>query len=70
MKLSHYRVETVPFASKGKVIMVTGDTGTARFEFPGADGTYTIKVHYVDESDGKSTFSVSTQEPDQAAESE
>lgn len=64
MKLAHYRVEAVPFASRGKLIMVTAESGTARFEFPGIDGTYTIKVRYVDESDGKSTFTFSTKDPD------
>ena len=68
MKLSHYRVEPVPFASRGKLIKVTGETGTAQFDFPGAAGNYTLKVRYVDESDGKSTFTVSTQEPETTAD--
>lgn len=65
MKLSGYRSEALPFASRGKLILLTHETGTALFEFPGVDGTYALKVRYVDESDGQSTFTVSTQAPDQ-----
>ena len=65
MKLSHYRVEKTPFASGGKnIVLNTNETGSARFEFPGVDGTYTLKVRYVDENDGKATFTVSTQDPE------
>jgi hypothetical protein len=63
MKLARYSVEKLPFASGGRDIMLSSDTGTARFEFPGVDGTYTIEVRYVDESDGKSTFTVSAKDP-------
>jgi hypothetical protein len=68
MKLSRYRVEKSPYASSGKdIILENNATGTARFEFPGVDGTYTLKVRYVDENDGKSTFTVSTQDPEPTA---
>ncbi len=67
MKLSGYRAEPVPFASRGKLIIATKEAGTARFEFPGADGTYTLKVRYLDESDGQSTFTVATKAPDEPA---
>ncbi len=67
MKLSGYRAEPVPFASRGKLIITTKEAGTARFEFPGADGTYTLKVRYLDESDGQSTFTVATKAPDEPA---
>jgi len=71
MKLSRYRVEKTPFASGGKdIILENSATGTARFEFPGVDGTYTLKVRYVDENDGKATFSVTTQDPEPAASDE
>ncbi|MBK8476027.1 MAG: hypothetical protein IPL39_06845 [Opitutaceae bacterium] len=70
MKLSGYRSEPLPFASRGKLILLTHETGTAQFEFPGADDTCTLKVRYVDETDGKATFTVSIQTPDQPAESE
>jgi len=63
MKLSHYHVEKSPFASGGKLIRLeNAPIGNARFEFPGVDGTYTLKVRYVDEHDGKATFTVSTQD--------
>jgi hypothetical protein len=71
MKLSRYRVEKSPYASGGKDITLENNaTGTARFEFPGVDGTYTLKVRYVDENDGKATFTVSTQDPEPATSDE
>ena len=70
MKLSGYRSEALPFASRGKLIIANRETGTAQFEFPGVDGAYTLMVRYVDESDGKSTFTISTLAPDQPIESE
>jgi len=71
MKLSHYRVEKSPFASGGKLIKLENtSTGTARFEFPGVDGTYTLKVRYVDENDGKASFTISTQDPEPTASDE
>jgi hypothetical protein len=71
MKLSHYHVEKSPFASGGKDIILTNHPlGDARFEFPGVDGTYTLKIRYVDENDGKATFTVSTQDPEPAADDE
>jgi hypothetical protein len=71
MKLSRYRVEKTPYASGGKdIILENNATGTARFEFPGVDGTYTLKVRYVDENDGKAVFTVSTQDPEPVASDE
>ncbi|MFT3867979.1 MAG: hypothetical protein QM715_05725 [Nibricoccus sp.] len=63
LRLSRYSVERTSHASGGKVITLQNNSnGHARFEFPGADGTYTLKVGYVDENDGKATFSVSLHE--------
>jgi hypothetical protein len=71
MKLSHYRVEKSPFASGGKdIILSNHSVGDARFEFPGVDGTYTLKIRYVDENDGKATFTVSVQDPEPAENDE
>ncbi len=71
MTLRRYRVEKSPHASGGKcIILENSATGEARFEFPGIDGTYTIKVRYVDENDGKATFSVTTQDPEPSASEE
>ena len=71
MKLSRYRVEKTPYASGGKdIILENNATGTARFEFPGMDGTYTLKVRYVDENDGKAVFTVSTLDPEPVASDE
>ena len=65
MVLRRYRTEKSPHASGGKCISLENSaTGEARFEFPGADGSYTVKVRYVDENDGKATFSVTTQDPE------
>ncbi|MBK9989244.1 MAG: hypothetical protein IPP19_00530 [Verrucomicrobia bacterium] len=71
MKLSHYRVEKTPFASGGKLIKIENtQTGTARFEFPGVDGSYTLKIRYFDENDGQATFTISTQDPEPTASDE
>jgi hypothetical protein len=63
MKLSHYHSEKVPAASGGKVIMARGRAGVAELQFPGAAGTYNVTVRYLDESDGKSTFTLRVDEP-------
>lgn len=64
MVLSHYSRESLPFASGGKVVLAREfDPASARFQFPAADGSYTIKVRYLDENDGKSKFSVSLIDP-------
>ena len=34
-----------------------------QFEFPGADGTYTLKIFYVNDPEGKATFAVSAKDP-------
>ena len=62
MKLSRFTTEDSTFASGGTVV-TTQDNGTAQFSFPGAGGTYTLKVFYADESDGQGTFSVSVRDP-------
>ena len=63
MKLSHYEVEKVSVASGGKVIKTQGQTGVAELQFPGVAGDYDLNVHYLDETDGKSTFTVRVEEP-------
>jgi hypothetical protein len=65
MRLKSYRVEKAPFASGGKLIVLTSYTGNARFQFPGVEGDYTLKVFYIDEADGKANFSVSVLPPDE-----
>jgi hypothetical protein len=42
---------------------------TARFSFPGADGTYTLKVTYANDPTGKAAYAVSVRDPKPAAES-
>jgi hypothetical protein len=46
-----------------------GFRGTmSQFQFPGTDGTYTIKVTYVPDPEGKSKFAVSVSDPKPASE--
>lgn len=70
MALDGYRTENAPFASRGRLIILSHNTGTAQFVFPGADGTYMLKVRYLDESDGQSLFTVSTKTPEVPATEE
>ena len=63
MRLDDYEVEDVAFASGGEVIILREGSGSARFAFPGAAGTYTLTVAYVDETDGQSAFSISITDP-------
>lgn len=63
MRLSDYDPEEVEFASGGEVIKLDDDSGSARLVFPGATGTYTLTVAYVDENDGQSPLSISITEP-------
>ena len=63
MKLSHYEVEKVSVASGGKVIKAQGQSGVAELQFPGVAGDYDLSVHYLDENDGKSAFTVRVEEP-------
>ena len=45
-------------------MLENGSTGTARFEFPGVDGSYTLKVRYGNETEGTTVFTVSVQDPE------
>ncbi len=40
---------------------------TARFSFPGADGTYSLRVTYANDPDGKAAYAVSVRDPRPAA---
>jgi hypothetical protein len=57
MTLSNYTVEDNTYASGGKCIKATG-TGTAKMNFSGTSGTYSIKVTYFDENDGTASFNL------------
>ncbi len=63
LRLDDYETEEAAFASGGELIKLRGNTGSARLVFPAAPGTYAITVAYVDENDGRSSFSVSITEP-------
>jgi hypothetical protein len=64
MNLKGYDRQPAAFASGGKIVMAHGNSGTASFQFPAGDGSYTIKVRYVDETDGHSKFSVRLVDPE------
>jgi len=40
-----------------------GGGNMAQFQFPGADGTYTLKVTYLNDPDGKASYAVSLKDP-------
>lgn len=63
MKLSRYQVEKSPAASGGKLILTRDRNAVAELQFPAATGNYHLRLHYLDETDGKSTFTVSVEEP-------
>lgn len=62
LKLSGYNVEKFPAASGGKLIRVESGVGVAQLQFPGVAGDYALHVHYLDENDGNSTFTVRIEE--------
>lgn len=66
MRLRGYRVQNAPYASRGRIIGLSGSFGTAQFDFPGEDGTYQIHVHYVEQASGKTSMSVNVKNPDPA----
>jgi hypothetical protein len=65
------RVEIIPADGAGAPLVFRSDlmrAGGPRgvwslIQFPGADGTYTLKVAYVNDPDGKATFAVSVRDP-------
>ncbi len=65
------RIEIVPADGSGAALTfrpgfmrTAGPRGNwQQFEFPGADGTYTLKVAYLNDPDGKATFAVSAKDP-------
>ncbi len=64
MNLRGYSEERFEAASGGKLIKAQSNVATARFQFSGAEGLYTVSVRYCDETDGKSAFTVSILNPD------
>lgn len=65
MRLNHYTIEKLAGASGGEIVRLADNsgTGTASFRFQGANGSYRVKVGYVDESDGKSSYALGVQDP-------
>ena len=55
----------MPLVFRPDMMRAGGGKGnfTAQFQFPGADGTYTLKVAYANDPEGKATYAVSVKEP-------
>ena len=78
MGVRYQRVEVVPaqggapLVFRSDMMQAGGNRGnsTARFQFPGADGTYTLKVIYANDPSGKAVYAVSVRDPRPAAESD
>lgn len=68
MKLSRFGSRQGDFASGRRYIGLTAPAGEASFEFPGAEGEYTITVRFLEENDANTTLSVSVREPMPAPE--
>lgn len=62
MRLDGYSIEASPHASGGEMLKTNG-RGSARLRFTGAAGTYRLAARYVDEQDGKATFTLSLVPP-------
>ena len=64
MNLQGYNEEKNAAASGGRLIKAQAQVATARFQFSGAEGLYTVAVRYCDETDGKSPYTLSVKNPD------
>lgn len=70
----YHRVEIAP-AGGGMALVFRSDTmravggrgNLAQFPFPGADGTYTLKITYANDPAGKAAYAVSVRDPRPAA---
>lgn len=67
LKFNGYRQDSAPYASGGKLIALNNQGGSARLQFPGVDGVYTVKVCYLDDPDGSATFTLATRDPEPVA---
>lgn len=65
MRLENYQIEKLTFASGGELVRMSdrNDTGTVRFHFQGAEGTYRVTVGIVDETDGQSAYALGVLDP-------
>jgi hypothetical protein len=53
-----------PLVFRSDFMRTAGPRGNwSQIQFPGADGTYTLKVSYVNDADGKATYAVSIRDP-------
>lgn len=64
LRANGFRSENASYASGGKLLALSQRNGTARLQFPGLDGLYTIKVRYLDDPNGTATFTLTTREPE------
>ena len=66
MRLSGYRLVKGDGDEAGRRIEARGPVATAQFDFPGSDGDYKVRVHYLSEPQGKATFTLSIKDSDAA----
>jgi hypothetical protein len=65
------RVEIVPAAGAGSPLVFKADLmrnfrgSMSQIQFPGTDGTYTLKVAFVNDPEGKAKFAVSVRNPNE-----
>ena len=53
-----------PLVFRSGYMRTAGPRGNwQQIEFPGADGTYTLRIAYVNDPDGKATFAISAKDP-------
>lgn len=64
MRLANYEIESSEFASgREAIVNAHGGPSTAQLRYNGAAGDYRVRVCYVDENDGTSTFQLSLVHP-------
>jgi hypothetical protein len=68
MRLVGYRMVDAEGEGSGKRIEARGQIASAQFDFPGSDGDYKVRVHYLADPRGKATFTLSIKDSDPAAE--
>ncbi|HWA09014.1 MAG TPA: hypothetical protein VG838_06050 [Opitutaceae bacterium] len=59
------RVQSAPYASRGRLVAMRGSFGAVQFDFPGEDSDYQLHVRYVNPQ-GKATMGVNVKDPEPA----
>ena len=71
MRLTGYRMVNKEHEGEGaseKKIAARGPVASAQFDFPGEEGSYKVRVHYLVEPEGKATFTLSVKDTDAASD--